>query len=178
MRREVRELLRPLQGLRQDGPSPARDRAALVILRRLGCLHMSVSCLKSTKVAAELNSACWKAPGFSAEVRNLAASLVRNWRALFRSENGGDEASAMSEAARSRQCQNLSMDLENNCYATLQRSAQYIALVQGLCRRIGTDPEIIRGLLAGTMATKDLVKQIAGEVRMRDKAFDKVLPRF
>mmetsp|Transcript_93006 Transcript_93006/g.259112 ORF Transcript_93006/g.259112 Transcript_93006/m.259112 type:complete len:275 (+) Transcript_93006:89-913(+) len=167
VRREVRALLTTLQRLREDGPHAKRDESAMGVLRQLGDLNVSVACLKATRIAAELNQPSWRGSEVSAEVRQYAAALVKEWRAMYRAETGslGDET--LSPAARSRKCRNLSMDLEACTHGRHQKVAHYIEAIEYLCRLIIADGQASRGLLAGTVASKDLVARALDEIRRR-----------
>lgn len=167
VRREVRGLLQVLQGLRTDGgPVAKRNAIAMDVLRQLDSLNVSVACLKSTKIAAELNQPYWRGTEVSEEVRRYASSLVREWRAMYKAETGGT-TSAISPAVLARKCKSLSMDLEECAYGRHQRVAQYIEVVNCLCGVLKADYNAGKELLDGTLLPKQLVARAGDHIRRR-----------
>lgn len=160
VRREVKLLVGHLRGLRASCTGEARDASALDVLKQLQALPISVDCLKSTKVAVELNEGCWRGSGVSAEVRGLASSLVHRWRAMFRAgAGGGAEGIQTSGVGHERRCRNLSMDLEESCYGQKQRTSGYAEVVEIVCRLVRHEPESARALLTGAKKSKELVEK-------------------
>jgi len=164
LQRGVRELLLALRRSWQEGESAKRTAAAMTVLRQLSGLKVSVACLKATRIAAELNQPCWKGSDVAPEVRGLATSLVRDWRAMYRAQEGGS-APALSPAVLARKCRTVSMDLEECAYGKQQKVATYSDLVEGLCRLLAESHETSSGLLAGTVAVKQLVARVDEQVR-------------
>mmetsp|Transcript_6832 Transcript_6832/g.20161 ORF Transcript_6832/g.20161 Transcript_6832/m.20161 type:complete len:287 (-) Transcript_6832:411-1271(-) len=162
VRREVRAQLDALQRLRPEPPTKARDGAVLQVLRKLAGLKISVACLKSTKVAAELNQSSWRGNEVAPEVRGLVTALIKDWRAMYRAEEG---TSTLTPEARTRKCRNLSMDLEECAYGRYQRVAQYIQTIEGMCCVIKIDSEVSSNLLAGTLPAKELVDRVSANIR-------------
>ncbi|CAK0810307.1 unnamed protein product [Prorocentrum cordatum] len=174
VRHAVSDIVTHLRLLRKEGsgrPDRGRDEMLLRAMRQLESLPVSVRCLKATKVALELNDPCWRTGAFSAEVRELAAGLVRGWRAMFKAENpsarSSSGASRMSEAAWAVKCQNVSMDLEGAIYGLQQRSDRYHELVAVLCKLLHWDHEACRSLLASSRFAKDLAARAESAVRHR-----------
>jgi len=175
VRGKVKAHLGALQRLRYDGKTKSRDSAALDILRQLDSLNVSVPCLKDTKIALELNQPCWRGNEVSADVRQYASSLVKQWRTMFRVETGTGEV-AMAPAVRSRKCRSRSMDLEECAYGQYQKVAQYMEVVDWTCKIIMADGKVSQGLLAGTLTSKALLTRAVEEVK-RLKAHQKHLQR-
>lgn len=165
LRRDVRDLVRPLASLREVGNSVARNTAVMEILLQLRKLQLTVSCLKATKVAAELNQPCWRGDKVSAEVRELAASLVRKWRAIYRSQVVAP--ATLSASAVRRRCRNVAMDLEECTHGHFPRSVHYVQLVEAVCRFLLHDAERTRKLFSGTLATSDIVSKLAEVLRRK-----------
>lgn len=179
VRQEVRVLLQKMRSLREDGSLASQAAAMLDIVRQLEHLPISVACLKSTRIAAELNQPCWRGEEASSEVRDRAASLVRRWRTMYRAEDtaaggssssssAGNGASKASVASHSRRCRNLAMDLEESAYGTSQRRHGYSMVIEGICELLRRDSQAAQGLLSGSWTCKDFVKRANEAVRRRE----------
>jgi len=165
LRLEVKGLVQQLQRLRQDPNCEARSAAVIDILQQLEQLPITVSCLKATKIGAELNEPCWRTTDNSKEVKGRAAALVRRWRSMYRAENGNTDG--VSVAAHERRCRNLSMDLEESAYSQVQRLSFYDDLILSVCELLKRDVDATRALMDGAITTKDFVGRVAGEVKRR-----------
>jgi len=171
IRQEVRSLLKVLQRHHLDGasagPKEKHDAAVVDALRQLEQLPIDVTCLKSTKIAVELNQKCWQDNQVSEEVRERSAGLVRRWRSMYRAQGHGLRDSS---AASTRRARNVSMELEENVYGYSQHLTGYCEIIEGVISRFDRDPEATRGLLLGTTPASDFVTRAANRVRVTHKA--------
>jgi len=163
LREDVMVLAKRLQSLRKDGRVSKDAADCLDILYELEQLPMTVACLKATKIAVELNQPCWKA-SVNSEVREHATSLVRQWRAMYRAEEGLPDG--VTVAANTRRCRNLSMDLEEAVYSKVQKVAPYAELIQATCALLHCDVDSARSLLQGGVSSKDFVQRAARKLQL------------
>lgn len=172
LRAEVEEMLKHLKMIREN----RGDRALAVdILRQLELTDVSVKCLKTTKIAVELNQPYWRGGMVCEEVRERATSLVRKWRAMYRAEAGTSDtvSEVANQETQARRCRNVSMDLEESAYAHQQKINRYVEIIEGVVDHLVRDPEAVRSLMRGAMSTKEFVKRAADElqqIREREKA--------
>jgi len=149
---DVLEQMEVLQQIRARG-RPSECLSAAGPLRKLATLPIDSATLKRTKVALELNHDFWKkAP--REEVRQMVAVLVRQWRNMYRSEQGTQTRRGPSE----RSVRNLATDLEECAYSRAPKSSHYANLVQDLLQKLERAPGTAAGLLDGTQRSMDLVQ--------------------
>eukprot|EP00933_Yihiella_yeosuensis_P048886 TRINITY_DN45342_c0_g1_i1.p1 TRINITY_DN45342_c0_g1~~TRINITY_DN45342_c0_g1_i1.p1 ORF type:complete len:286 (+),score=61.61 TRINITY_DN45342_c0_g1_i1:59-859(+) len=153
VRRDVRALMVPLRELSQVSPTPSTNAAVLEIFRQLRRLQVSVDCLKATKVAAELNQPCWKGDQVSQEVREAAASLVRRWRSMYKSQASTSDEPKIDE----RKCRCMAVDLEACTHGQMPKTSMYCRSVEVLCEIIRRDADLCRRMVFGTESIQDLV---------------------
>ena len=151
VRGDVKKLLRRLEGVRLGGISATDTEEVVDALRQLEQLPITVTCLKATKIAIELNQPCWKNFGPSGEVRERASSLVRRWRTMYRAEGGTDTA---MKATQVRHCRNLSMDLEDCAHAVMQKLGSYMEIINGVAG-------YLRGIDVTSHHSKPLVRNLS-----------------
>lgn len=163
IRAEVTELLLQLREIRE---ARADREFAVDILRQLELKEVTVKCLKTTKIAVELNQPYWRGGMVCAEVRERATSLVRKWRAMYRAEAGTSDAvaEAANQHTQSRRCRNVAMDLEEASYAHQQKVGKYVEIIEGVVDHLVRDPVAVRSIMRGVMSTKEFVKRAADEL--------------
>lgn len=162
MRQEVRSAVQELQKIRLAGGARTND--AIEILHRLDLLPMTISCLKITKIAMEVNQGHWR-DNQVAMIRELSRDLVHRWRALFRGETGVPASAVTPAAIGSQRLRTTAMFLEESCYTRIQAVAPYKALMQGVAERLLGDPQMARDLAVGGISAADFVKKVADERR-------------
>jgi len=174
VRAEVTELLSQLREIRETRANRA---LSVDILRQLELKEVSVKCLKTTKIAVELNQPYWRGGMVTEEVRERATSLVRKWRAMYRAEAGTSDA--VSEAANkqtlSRRCRNVAMDLEEASYAHQQKVSKYVEIIEGVVDHLLRDSVAVRSIMRGVTSTKDFVQRAASELEQH-KERERLLP--
>lgn len=162
IRGEVKEICRHLKRLREVGGSGASACAnATDLIMQLECLPVSVSCLKSTKVAVELNLPYWKSSEAPAAVRGQAKALVRRWRTMYRAEEG-----VMDTSSNLRQCQSLSMELEDCAYGRNQKVGAYAELIEWTRRLLLEETETVSNLVLGCIKAHEVLARVAQKLKM------------
>eukprot|EP00747_Dinoflagellata_sp_TGD_P167355 gnl/TRDRNA2_/TRDRNA2_191598_c0_seq1.p1 gnl/TRDRNA2_/TRDRNA2_191598_c0~~gnl/TRDRNA2_/TRDRNA2_191598_c0_seq1.p1 ORF type:complete len:680 (+),score=117.52 gnl/TRDRNA2_/TRDRNA2_191598_c0_seq1:141-2180(+) len=159
---EVCAILQQLQMIRQAGVIGHAD-TAVDALRELELLPVSVSCLKTTKIAAELNHPSWRDTTVPPEARERAASLVRRWRVMFRAEGEGNLADSTHELTR--KSRNVARDLEESCYDHSQRHGLYEEVISEVAEALMADQEAARGLVSGTVTSKERLQMAAKRIQ-------------
>jgi len=165
MRQEVRSDLAELQKIRLAGGARTSD--AIEILHRLDLQEMTISCLKITKIAMEVNQGHWR-NNQVAMIRELSGGLVHMWRSLFRGEAAISQTGIPGTAATpapigSQRLRTTAMFLEESCYGHVQTAAPYRALMQGVAEHLLQDPPRARDLAVGGISASDLVKKVVHE---------------
>lgn len=158
MRQEVRKGLNDLQKIRLAGG--ADTSSAIEILHRLDLQPMSLSCLKITKIAAEVNDGFWK-NNQVAMIRDLARELVQRWRSLYRAETG--TAAAAANPIGPQRLRTTSMFLEESCHTLFQKVKPYASLMEALAERLEQEPQTARELAIGGISSMEFVKKVCAD---------------
>lgn len=161
MRQQVRQGSADLQKIRLAGGAKRDD--AKEIMHQLEDLPMTVSCLKITKIAIEVNQGHWR-NNQDAIIRDLSRDLLQRWKSLYRAETGAS-ATVTAAPIGSQRLRTTSMFLEENCYVHVQKAAQYKGLMEGVAERLQRDPEMARDVAVGRMPAPDFVKKVSDERR-------------
>lgn len=144
---EVSKQLGVLRGIRSKAGNPV---AAAEPLRRLSSLPIDGQILRKTKVALELNNDFWKRSK-SPEVKQMVATLVRDWRAQFRKEEEGPSE---------RTLRNSASDLEQASHALAPRTVQYSGLVNAIVRQLDQVPGLAASIMDGRERPLDWVSKV------------------
>jgi len=171
VRKHVRALLAPLKDLEQVPRSADSDAAALAIFRQLRRLQVTVECLKSTRIAAELNKPRWRGANAAPEVRNAVTSLIKGWRSMYRAETGKSD---VLDATRARKVRLQAVDLEEKIFAQCQRLKDYRRVMELVTEELMQCRDVSDRLLEGSLSGYDLVAKNAGRLRIAARAVDVV----
>lgn len=162
MRQEVRQDLAELQTIRLAGGGRTND--AIETMKRLNTQHMTSSCLKITKIAAEVNQGFWRENQLKV-IRELAQDLVQGWRSLYR-EDAGISAPVAPTRIGSQRLRTTSMFLEQSCYTHFQKATQYQALIGDIAERLLEDPVLAKDVAVGGISAADFIKKVVDRRRL------------
>mmetsp|Transcript_59670 Transcript_59670/g.194685 ORF Transcript_59670/g.194685 Transcript_59670/m.194685 type:complete len:146 (-) Transcript_59670:101-538(-) len=119
---------------------------------------MDSKVLKRTKVALELNSDFWKKSD-APEVRQMVSVLVKEWKNMYRGEQG-TAAASKPRVFSQRTLRNAATDLEESAHGKTPLVEKYQDLVRALLGRLAQVPDQAIELLDGGVQAPAFVGRV------------------